>query len=268
MHFNKLTDVFVENRNNKTNNADKSYSFGKSNSAIFSDTNITHSASNVDELNRHSINSMSKEYPYYAESSKNYDQSNFSKNSIIYSSSQEELSPGGGQKIGNCNSDSAIVPDICGSGSDDANSQSSIELINNGDKNSRNDSPLSQQNSQDAENFEELQKVYPFTRKLMNNFKTIFGLKTFRKNQLETINSIMSGKDCFVLMPTGGGKSLCYQLPATVKDGVTIVISPLRSLITDQVSKLQMLNVVFVLLILNYFEPQALVKTLSIFMVT
>jgi hypothetical protein len=79
---------------------------------------------------------------------------------------------------------------------------------------------------------------FPHSKKLQNAFQQVFALRSFRTNQLETINAALMGKDCFVLMPTGGGKSLCYQLPAIVNKGVTVVVSPLLSLIQDQVQSL------------------------------
>ncbi|XP_014848621.1 PREDICTED: Bloom syndrome protein isoform X1 [Poecilia mexicana] len=84
---------------------------------------------------------------------------------------------------------------------------------------------------------------FPHSQEMMKIFHKRFGLHQFRFNQLEAINAALLGEDAFVLMPTGGGKSLCYQLPACLSPGVTVVVSPLKSLIVDQIQKLTTLDI-------------------------
>ena len=77
----------------------------------------------------------------------------------------------------------------------------------------------------------------------LNILNTVFGYPQFRGQQEAIISGVIEGNDALVLMPTGGGKSLCYQIPALVREGVGVVISPLIALMQDQVNTLQQLGI-------------------------
>jgi len=74
---------------------------------------------------------------------------------------------------------------------------------------------------------------------LLLTLKTTFGYGSFHPLQREIIEASLAGRDVFALLPTGGGKSLCFQLPALLRPGLTIVVSPLIALMKDQVDQLQ-----------------------------
>src|SRR6202140_1397183 len=72
-----------------------------------------------------------------------------------------------------------------------------------------------------------------------NLLRTVFGFASFRAGQAEIIETILAGRDVLAVMPTGSGKSLCYQLPALLGDGLAVVVSPLIALMRNQVAQLR-----------------------------
>jgi len=76
------------------------------------------------------------------------------------------------------------------------------------------------------------------TETIHHTLKTVFGFHEFRSPQQEVIEQVVAGEDVFLVMPTGGGKSLCYQVPALHRTGLAVVVSPLISLMKDQVDAL------------------------------
>ncbi|CAD7699899.1 unnamed protein product [Ostreobium quekettii] len=85
--------------------------------------------------------------------------------------------------------------------------------------------------------------AFDWDEDVMRVLKNVFGIQNFRPLQQEVINTTLHGRDVLCLMPSGGGKSLCYQLPAAISNGVTLVVSPLLSLITDQVMGLKAVGI-------------------------
>lgn len=86
-------------------------------------------------------------------------------------------------------------------------------------------------------------RIDPSTGDPAATLHRVFGFREFRRGQREIVDHLVAGGDAFVLMPTGGGKSLCYQLPALLRPGTAVVVSPLVSLMKDQVDALRVQGV-------------------------
>jgi len=100
-----------------------------------------------------------------------------------------------------------------------------------------------QKNYEIADVIKWTQEPFPWDQDISDLRRNVFGLPNFRPNQKAIVNATLSKKDVFVCMPTGAGKSLCFQLPALKDQGVTLVIMPLISLIFDQINQLKSLGI-------------------------
>ncbi|KAK7116772.1 hypothetical protein V1264_002393 [Littorina saxatilis] len=142
---------------------------------------------------------------------------------------------GGGFDFGDVNIESADTHAVAGTSSGSADEGASVTdpYIPTFGSTDKDDGATGEFDGEQFEHSQEMREV----------FHNIFGLREFRHNQLQALNSALLGNDCFILMPTGGGKSLCYQLPSLVKRGVSIIVSPLRALIQDQVQRLISLDI-------------------------
>ena len=102
--------------------------------------------------------------------------------------------------------------------------------------------------------------------KINDILKKYFGYSAFREGQEEIIKNILNNKDTLGVMPTGGGKSICYQIPALIFDGITLVISPLISLMQDQVTALNALGIesVYINSSLSQKESNEIFKNISL----
>src|SRR5512147_1413020 len=96
---------------------------------------------------------------------------------------------------------------------------------------------------------------------LLQTLQSRFRLTEFRPRQREIIDDILAARDTLCVMPTGAGKSLCFQLPAVIRGGLTIVISPLISLMADQVRQLKQLGIPA--LVLNSTQTPQEQRTIS-----
>lgn len=105
--------------------------------------------------------------------------------------------------------------------------------------------------------FKEEEMDFPhYTKTPEHILKTVFGYDSFRHMQKQVIQNVLSGRDTLAVMPTGGGKSLCYQIPALLGSGLTVVVSPLIALMQDQVQQLETLGVPAVYLNSSLEWPQ------------